>query len=64
MSIRVLCVAITGASLIAATPAVRAEQWPSRAIKVVSPFTVGNAADTMARIVLDWARLTNSWRRG
>jgi hypothetical protein len=40
-------------AFIAATPTVSAEPWPSRAIKVISPSTAGNAADTVARIVLD-----------
>jgi hypothetical protein len=53
ISNRVLCAAIAGVALIAATPRSSAEQWPSRAIKVISPFTAGNAADTVARIVLD-----------
>lgn len=30
-----------------------AETWPTRAVKVISPFTAGNANDTAARIVLD-----------
>jgi tripartite-type tricarboxylate transporter receptor subunit TctC len=33
--------------------AASAETWPARPIKVISPFTAGNAVDTLARIVFD-----------
>src|SRR6516164_6097380 len=33
--------------------AARAQQWPVRAIKVVSPFPAGSASDTVSRVVLD-----------
>jgi len=57
-SLRTRCGAIAGAMLIAggsialAAP-VLAESWPSRSILVISPFTAGNANDTVARVVLD-----------
>src|SRR6516165_2861035 len=35
--------------------AARAQQWPVRAIKVVSPFPAGSASDTVSRVVLDQA---------
>ena len=53
MSIRMVCRGIAVAALMAATTAVGGEHWPTRAVKVISPFTAGNAADTVARIVLD-----------
>jgi tripartite-type tricarboxylate transporter receptor subunit TctC len=51
--IRALLGAIAGAALMAATTSVGAEPWPTRTVKVISPFTAGNAGDTVARIVLD-----------
>src|SRR5262252_4752360 len=46
MSIRMVCRGIAVAALMAATTAVGGEPWPTRAVKVISPFTAGNAADT------------------
>src|SRR5215468_2846588 len=55
MSRRGLCSAIAGVALVAAAAAAAAEgeTWPTRAIQVISPFTAGNANDTVARVVLD-----------
>src|SRR5499427_3318239 len=55
MSRRGSCRAIAGAALVAAAAAAAAEgeAWPTRAIQVISPFTAGNANDTVARVVLD-----------
>jgi tripartite-type tricarboxylate transporter receptor subunit TctC len=50
-SLRVLNCAI--AALFATTTAALPQAWPTRAIQVISPFTAGNANDTVARIVLD-----------
>jgi tripartite-type tricarboxylate transporter receptor subunit TctC len=33
----------------------QAQQWPVRALKVVSPFPAGSASDTVSRVVLDQA---------
>src|SRR5260370_13044787 len=44
---------IAGIILVAETAATGAEAWPTRAIQVISPFTEGNANDTVARVVLD-----------
>jgi tripartite-type tricarboxylate transporter receptor subunit TctC len=52
-SLRGLCGAITGVVLAAATAAADPQPWPSRAMQVISPFTAGNANDTVARVVLD-----------
>jgi tripartite-type tricarboxylate transporter receptor subunit TctC len=46
----VLCAA---AALIAASSAAWAQDWPTRAITLISPFTAGNATDIVARAVLD-----------
>jgi tripartite-type tricarboxylate transporter receptor subunit TctC len=50
-SLRVLHCAI--AALIATTSAALPQAWPTRTIQVISPFTAGNANDTVARIVLE-----------
>ena len=51
-SLRASC-ALAGAILIAATAAARAEQFPNHAIRVISPFPAGSAADTVSRVVLN-----------
>ena len=53
MSRRGLCSAIAGIALAGTAAAAEGETWPSRAIQVISPFTAGNANDTVARVVLD-----------
>jgi tripartite-type tricarboxylate transporter receptor subunit TctC len=52
MSPRVRCVAAVTVVLMAATAAV-AQQWPTRPIRVISPFAAGSASDTVGRVVLD-----------
>src|SRR5262249_20697282 len=45
-----------GAAASSAWPlAAPAQQWPVRAIRVVSPFPAGSASDTVSRVVLDQA---------
>jgi tripartite-type tricarboxylate transporter receptor subunit TctC len=51
-SMRALIAAV-GAILVAATAPAAAQAWPTRAIQVVSPFSAGNANDSVARVVLD-----------
>src|SRR5579884_936701 len=41
-------------ALAAARPA-RAQQWPTRPIRVISPYPAGSASDTVTRVVLDQA---------
>ena len=53
-----LCCAVAGLSLFAAASAASAQTlstqtWPTRVVKIISPFTAGNAGDTVARIVFD-----------
>ena len=50
---RSLCSAIAGVAFVTAAAAAEGEAWPTRAIQVISPFTAGNANDTVARVVLD-----------
>ena len=52
MSFRISCAA-AGAVLMTLAPAALAQDWPSRSIVAVSTVSAGNAADTVARIVLD-----------
>src|ERR1700738_4577940 len=44
---------VTIALLLAAVASGEAQQWPTRPIRVVSPFPAGSASDTTSRIVLD-----------
>ena len=53
ISIRTLSASFAAVALAIATVAAGAETWPARPIKVISPFTAGNAGDTVARIVFD-----------
>ncbi len=53
-SFRATCV-LAGAILIAATAAVRAQQYPNHSIRVISPFPAGSASDTTTRVVVDKA---------
>jgi tripartite-type tricarboxylate transporter receptor subunit TctC len=50
---RALCAGLAGTALIAATPALAADNYPSRPIRVISPFPPGSASDTVSRVVLD-----------
>jgi tripartite-type tricarboxylate transporter receptor subunit TctC len=53
MPVRVRYGAFIAAMLMAATAAADAQQWPARAIRVISPFPAGSASDTVGRVVLD-----------
>jgi tripartite-type tricarboxylate transporter receptor subunit TctC len=52
-SLRGLCGAIAGVALLAATAAAGSEDWPTRPVQVISPFSAASATDTVARVVLD-----------
>src|SRR5215467_6453597 len=54
-SIRARCRAAALAILMATAASAHAQQWPMRAIKVVSPFPAGSASDTVSSVVLDQA---------
>ena len=53
ISIRTLSASFAVVALAITTVSAAAENWPARPIKVISPFTAGNAGDTVARIVFD-----------
>ena len=61
LSLRVVAGVVLGAALIAAnlaanpvaTPALAEDAYPSRPIRVISPFQPGSASDTVGRVVLD-----------
>ncbi len=48
---RALCLAVAAAPF--AATGVRADDYPSRPIHVISPFPAGSASDTIGRVVLD-----------
>lgn len=41
------------ASCIVAAAAANAQEWPTRSIRVISPYPAGSASDTVSRVVLD-----------
>lgn len=46
-------IGIALATVLLAAPSAQAEDWPSRPIRVISPFPAGSASDTVGRVVLD-----------
>jgi tripartite-type tricarboxylate transporter receptor subunit TctC len=57
-SLRTLCATAAGAALFAMTStamtsSAMGQNWPTRSVQTISPFTAGNANDIVARIVLD-----------
>jgi tripartite-type tricarboxylate transporter receptor subunit TctC len=50
---RALCMAVGAAPFAAATSPVFADDYPSRPIRVISPFPAGSASDTVGRVVVD-----------
>src|SRR5215470_1453288 len=52
MLFRARAAAAAAVVLITATVAV-AQQWPTRPIRVISPFAAGSASDTTGRVVVD-----------
>ena len=45
--------AALAAMLIVAATSANAQQWPTRPIRVISPYPAGSASDTVSRVVLD-----------
>src|SRR6266851_5744796 len=54
-----LPLALALAVTLIALPAARAQDYPSRAVKIVVPFPAGGTADVMPRIFADW--LARKW---
>jgi tripartite-type tricarboxylate transporter receptor subunit TctC len=52
LSLRPLTAAL-GVVLLVAAASAKADDWPTRPIRVISPFPAGSASDTTARVVLD-----------
>jgi tripartite-type tricarboxylate transporter receptor subunit TctC len=50
---RALCATVASLPIIAASRIAHADDYPSRPIRVISPFPNGSASDTVARVVLD-----------
>ena len=48
-----LCRAAVPMILFAATASANAQQYPTRAIRVISPYPAGSASDTVTRVVMD-----------
>lgn len=51
--LRVRNAALAAAIVVATAAAAHAQAWPTRAIRVISPYPPGSASDTTGRIVLD-----------
>src|ERR1700682_6340545 len=47
------------AAMLAASPVVRAQDYPSHPVKIIVPFPAGGTADVMPRIFSDW--LSRKW---
>ena len=54
-----IAAAIGLAVLVALSPAAQAQDYPSRAVKIIVPFPAGGTADVMPRIFSDW--LAKKW---
>jgi tripartite-type tricarboxylate transporter receptor subunit TctC len=53
INVRALCRAALPAILIAATASANAQQYPTRPVRVISPYPAGSASDTVTRVVMD-----------
>lgn len=45
--------AFAAATLVVATPPALAQQYPTRGVKVITPFPAGNGPDAFMRVVLE-----------
>lgn len=52
-TLRVLCRVAVPAILIAAAASANAQQYPTRPVRVISPYPAGSASDTVTRVVMD-----------
>lgn len=53
MRIRALCGVLSIALLLTGAAAAQAQDWPTRTIRLISPFPAGSASDTTARVVVN-----------
>ena len=53
LHLRALSLAAVPVILVAAMATASAQQWPTRPIRVISPYPAGSASDTVSRVVLD-----------
>ena len=51
--------ALALAAMLAAPPSVRAQDYPSRPVKIIVPFPAGGTADVMPRVFAEW--LSRKW---
>ena len=51
-----LCAIALAALAVACPPAAAQDNWPSRAVKLISPFPAGGTSDVMARMVAEGRR--------
>src|SRR6476620_3175647 len=51
--------ALALAAMLAAPPTVRAQDYPSRPVKIIVPFPAGGTADVMPRVFAEW--LSRKW---
>jgi len=56
---RVLGLALGLSGLVAASLPVQAQDYPTRAVKIIVPFPAGGTADAMPRLIADW--LSRKW---
>src|SRR6266511_1067914 len=56
---RGIATALGLAAMLAAWPAAQAQDYPSRAVKIIVPFPAGGTADVMPRIFTEW--LAKKW---
>lgn len=52
-NLRILHAGLAGALIAFGASEAAAQNWPTRAVSVISPFTAGNASDLVGRVVLD-----------
>lgn len=53
LNLRILHAGLVGALIAGGASGADAQNWPTRAVSVISPFTAGNASDLVGRVVLD-----------
>lgn len=54
-------VAATAAAMILNPPALQAQEWPTKPVRIVAPFAAGGSADTLGRIIAE--QLSEAFRQ-